>query len=353
MAKPRFAVSHTISGSCVMRLYNVTAAASLDITLSEGVLWTDPIYGTELATTATAPCLLGRIAKALTDSSGDLQTYSKSYGGWTSASYLGGVSVPTFSTVSGTPSIRWQMGDSVCTAAGRRVAERLGIDQISNDPSAGATSISGRIVQGAWTSDRGESGDIDTMQNAYGITNQAYDGTLYTTDIGDALHERVVSLSGVPAAYARSRNNLAVATLAAYDYSFETHIYKWARRGERIRYYADGSTTAATWLSAALAKTSNAVSIAADISLANGDTLWVDGEKMHIVSGAGTTSLVVYRENPVAHVAYAPVSSSFVGTFALANSNGNVNRQGYRPSRRAADDDRWDLDIALVQGKMP
>lgn len=336
-----------------MRLRNTTTSKDLDITIPEGLYWTDPVYSNIGVGVSTDVCLLGRIAYLLTQITNtvDTNTFEKSYG--SAGSYSAGLRTFTLFTTALTDSLRWQMADSACTAEGRRTARRLGISQLANDPTAALICNTGRPIGGIWQPDRGEAGDIDNVQTGFGSVHQAYDGTIYTTDVGEPMHSRVVTIDGLPAGYARTRARVLDLAASGYDYSFESVVWPWISRGEMVRYYADASDATSTYLDTAMTATTTTAKINTAIITANNTPICIDGEWMLVTSGANTTTLTVYRENPVAHVKFAPASTSFVGTFALAADGGNVNRSGYRPRRRALNDDRWDLNIALVQGRTP
>lgn len=351
MVTPLFCCSHTVSGDCKIVFETSTASAmtspsTLTATITDGaVLWTDPLYGYWVNGSDT-PSLVQRLAYQM-DAVDGSDTYGALYSGANNKADVRQAYIYN----GGTRYFRFRLDSSTSTTAGRLVARRLGIRQTANDPATGTQEFYSKAAFGIWSPDRGEAGDIDTEQAGRGYTRQAFDGTLYTTQIGDPTHRRTVTLRGLPSSYARRRGAPADLSLSVYDHSFESYIWPWLARGELLRYYADGSATK-TYVTNAVTSAENTISVFSNDGLSTNTSIWVDGERMTITGISGTT-ITVFRDNPRAHVKYAPVSTAFVGTFAIDDGGGNVNRSGYRPARRGLDDDRFDLEISLVQGRMP
>lgn len=97
--------------------------------------------------------------------------------------------------------------------------------------------------------------------------------------------------------------------------------------------------------------TDTSASVVSGTGLSNQTWVCINGEWAYITSGGGTTTLTLYRPNPVEHSKYDPVSKDFVGTYVLDDSGGNVSMDGFNPTRRQVTSDLWDLDIALVRSE--
>ena len=344
---PRFAVSHTVTGTCTC-MWNNAAGTPQTLTVPAARYWTDPLY-TGLTVAASSPDLLKEIAYLVTNvlAGADLTcTYEE-------ASDLEGIYQGRIVQ----PEAAKPRGDNASnTASGRLVYRRLGIDPVRGYPVTPAATFDTQIIQGVWTPTRGEAGDLDEHQDGYGSVERAFDGTAYTIDIGDPQPRRLVELPALAAAETRRRavfpdiDELGAGS-AYRDYSFETLVWPWLARGELVRYYADQSA-GSTYLTTAMTATStqavfdaNATGFAANVPVC------IDGEWVYLDSlSAGTTwNLWRTSKTPVAHANYSPASTAFVATYALDDSGGNVNRGGYSPSRRGPADDRHDLAIALVR----
>jgi hypothetical protein len=193
-----------------------------------------------------------------------------------------------------------------------------------------------------------ETGDIDEKEEAFSSIVRLGGGGVYTADLGDPLPRRVVSLGALPGRIVNRREPGADNASDSNDsLAFQKLVWRWASRGELLRYYADSAATI-TGLSAALAKNANTCTVLSATGIAANTAICIDGEWCEVTNVGGTT-LTLLRDQPVAHPKYAPVSTDFVGTYALDSDGGNVNMSSFGPARRAVNQDRWDLDIPLVR----
>jgi hypothetical protein len=95
--------------------------------------------------------------------------------------------------------------------------------------------------------------------------------------------------------------------------------------------------------------TATTATVASTTGVVDDSPLWIDGELMTVTNVDSSTQVTVDRFNPVAHGKFAPVSTSFVATYALDNDGGNANAQGFSARRRAYNQDRFDVSIPLVR----
>lgn len=212
------------------------------------------------------------------------------------------------------------------------------------------TDTSGQYAQGvraAW-SVLPESGSTDEVLDGFGAVVRLGGGAVFTGDLGEPLRRRVVTLAGVPGGYVNQRMGFADNDgQDVSDHSFEHLVWRWGALGEMIRYYADRNATNA-YLASAMTATDTSCTLNSGTGFSAGGHVCVDGEWMGITNVAGAV-LTVTRHAPVAHSKYAPASTDFVGTYVLAMDGGNINMRQFAPSRRAVNQDRWDMEIALVR----
>lgn len=345
MPSVRLCVSHTVTGTASLRI-NRSTGAGFTITVPSGTYWTDPVYGTALVQTSS-PCLLGEIAQLLIDAmTGVPLTWTKAY----VTTAVAGIYQARHDT---SETARWRMENAAATAAGRLVARRIGVDPVRAYPEAAADPVDTMLCCGIWEAGRVESADVDEVQDLdTGGVTISDDGTAYALYTGDPTSRRVLSLAGVSSALTRRRARFPdIKDLSStyYDTSYETLIHQWTRRGEKIRLYEDSSKTF-TYLTAAVTATDTTITVASTTGFASDTTVCVDGEWMALISLSSGTTWNVRRHDPVAHSNYAPVGvAAFVATYLLDNDGGNVNRGSFAPARRAYNDDRFDLSVALVR----
>lgn len=329
---PRLALSHTVKGSCVVQ---VTTYGQL--TLPEGVYWTDYLYGS----TRLTPNLLGEFAGQIDD----LTTVSSTAFSW--ANLVGKYSLHAVCDVS----LELEFGHANTTEEMRRTAKRLGFNPLRTTDDLDGSGSFGEygIIEGHWDCPRAEFSKLQEDQDkGNAATSESYSGYTYGFRMGDNLKRYLLRFQSVPEVYVYSRGQVQSGATVEdwpYDLSFESRVYQYLRRGEMVRLYADASATA-TYLTSAMTATAVTCVVQSATGIVLGDIIWVDGEEMTVEDVVGTT-LTVMRPNPIAHPAYAPVSKDFVATYVLDTDGGNVNMQEFAPARRAHNQARYDLDIAL------
>ena len=195
---------------------------------------------------------------------------------------------------------------------------------------------------------RPAAGAVDEKAEGFGAVVRLGGGAVITGDLGEPLLRRTVMLEALPGGFVNMRQGAYDWTSTSEsDQSFEHLVWRWASRGELVRYYADRGATN-NYLAAAMTATASSCTLASGTGFTQGGHVCVDGEWMGITNVAGAV-LTVTRHNPVAHPKYAPSSTDFVGTYAMAMDGGNINARQFAPSRRAPNQDRWDMEIALVR----
>jgi len=230
------------------------------------------------------------------------------------------------------------------TANGRTLLTYMGWDPRTSQGAAANVEAQGLRTEWALLP---ESGDVDEKSEGFGAVVRLGGGAVFTGDLGEPMLRRTITLDGIPGGFVNRRQSASDTSTAQMDASFEHLVWRWAAKGEMVRYYADRSATNA-YLTAALTSTAVTCSVSTT-SFANGQSICIDGEWVGVTSGGGTANLTITRHNGVAHSKYAPVSSDFVGTYVLAVDGGNINMRQFDPSRRAVNQDRWDMEIALVR----
>jgi hypothetical protein len=235
--------------------------------------------------------------------------------------------------------------DALTDTNGKRFLLYMGwnpyVDQANAEP------CDAQGCRAEWTT-RPEASDVDERKEGFGSVVRLGGGAVYTGDIGEPLVTRVVSLESVPGGFVHKREGTFDENgPGSGDCSFEYLVWGWAARGELVRYYADRSANN-TWTTTAMTTASQTFDINTTTGVSTGGHVCVDGEWMGVANVAGNT-VTVRRSNPVAHPKYAPASTDFVGTYALAMDGGNINARRFAPSRRAPNQDRWDMEISLVR----
>lgn len=339
--KPLLCVSHTVTGTATIRA--VLSGVSRDITISEGVYWTDPTLSD--VTIASDVNDLGAAVvykmEAAQTAAGAAAINSTVIYTPITTTYSSGFYAPTMEpaiTVATDPT------NAATTTAGKSVIARLGGNLLaSNTWDDASFDGTGGVLFGTWCPQRGESGDVDERDEGYGVAVRSHAGAAYSFNLGASQASRLVSLRSLRGdlVHARSEARLTFGT-----YSLKSHVWRYAQAGEKIRYYADVSSTR-TYLTTALTATTATVVVKSTTGLTAAEAIWCDGERMHIVSVDSGTQLTVFRDSPVAHAKYAPVSDSFVATYVLSESSGTINMEGYEPERPDVRADLWDVDVGL------
>lgn len=334
---PRLCQGLVVTGTTNINfLGNIT---SYTVSIPQGTYWNDPIYSS--VTASDNPDALGQL-RYLIDAIDTGATYTSA---WVAPTVDGDFNCYKDNYISrsaGTFNIR---GSNAGTnTAGQRFLRFVGYDGGSdygsftvNYPNMG-TAIYDPL--------RGESGDMEETSTGFGTTGRTVGGVAYGYDVGAPLLSRMITMT-MPGKNVRRRANSA--SPSAYVMTdFESLMWPWLSRGNPVRYYADGKTAAnSTYLTAAMTATSTTCTTSAVLPTSYRAQICIDGEWCRVQAGAGTTTLTLLRDQPVAHGAYAPISTDFVGTYVLAQSGGNINMRGFNPSRRAVNQDRYDMAIAL------
>jgi hypothetical protein len=317
------------------------------ITVPEGLYWNDPVYGGSQLTYS----LQGRVAALMDAEEGAAY--------WTvSPTGAGGSS----GIVSWTETVELNLSDitpATCNAEGKRVLQRLGLS-----PSRVTTpfegSWDGGAPEGLW--DTGDNNGnyraernvtFPGVQRERGGVLVGFSGRAWPATVGAEEERRVITLEAVPRVAVRDEVgavNVGYSGGPSDDFTLYTLFWRWASRGELVRVYSDKDATK-TYVTSAVTEAATTISVASGTGLANDDVIWVDGERMLIISGGGTTTLTVERPNATTHSAGAPVSDAHVATYALDADGGNVNLLDFAPVRRAYNDPRYDVEIALVRAK--
>lgn len=248
--------------------------------------------------------------------------------------------------MSGADTLQVLAANASTTDTGRTFLSYLGWDWYT-DTTASATPTA-QSFAAFFKSPLGEAGDVDEKMEGFGSVVRLGGGAVYTGDLGESLLRRVVTFAAMPGRLVNQREPAADNTTTNNSVAMYHLLWRWLSRGELVRYYADDSASNKTGLDAALAKNASTCTVINAGTIAIGDQICIDGEWVDITNVAGST-LTMYRANPVAHPKYAPVCSDFVGTYALAMDGGNVNARQFAPSRRAPNQDRWDMEISLVR----
>lgn len=338
---PRLCLSHTVKGTCSVKVTGVGPLA----TLAEGVYWTDRIYD---GLTTCPPDLFTAFALALDTAAG------------TDTAFIWDNSELNYSiaTTCDTPATTLEFGHASTTAEARRLAKRLGFNPIATTAdldNAGNERRHG-AVEGYWESPRGEFSKLqEDLGDGNAASSAAWSGYTYGFRLGESLRRYLLRLQSVPELYTHSRGaehqvqSGFDAVSYPYDLSFEARVYQYLKRGEMVRLYADAAASH-TSLASAMTALSNTAVVNNGSIITAGTNIWVDGECMYVESKAVNT-LTVWRPNPESHLAYSPVSTDFVATYVLDTDGGNVNLRDFPPVRRAHNQNRYDLDIALIRSK--
>jgi hypothetical protein len=333
---PDFCCSHTVKGTATVQMTGTSYSGP--VTVPEGVYWNDPIYGQS----PTPPSLGARLMSlmdALNASTTSINLFDNNtieYGAY---------------TLTNDTNLALNMAHANVTAEGRRIAKRIGINGLVTTllDNAGNEKYHG-VPEGYWF--YRSRAEASKMQEDQDDGNAGYSesdsGFGFTFRMGNPAKSYLLGLRSVPETYTWSRGQVQSGLDVAsnpYDLSFEARVWQYLARGEMVRIYTD-STATRTYTTAAMTAASTSVTVSSGTGLATGDKVCIDGEWCYVSNKAGTT-LTLYRDNPVSHPAYAPLSKDFVATYCLATDGGNVNLRSYKPARRALNQARYDMDIAL------
>lgn len=330
---PQLACSHTVRGTCSVRIDTATTDAT--VTVPEGRYWLDPF-------TAGAANDLADVFADLVDASAATVTgFTATYNTSASPAYL-------IALAASAGDATLLMTSALNTQSGRDLVSALGFDPCADslNVSSGNTRTSLHGIA-AWYPDRGESGSIDETWEGFGSVLRTVGGAVYTADLGDPLPKRLVSFRGLAGEYTQAR---PLGSYAPSYFGFGEVLWPALARGEFVRYYADRSATK-THLTSAMTATATTMAVAERTGFIATQQVCVDGEWVYVVSGTGTGAgtLTVRRRRPVAHASGSPVAADFVGTYTLDDGSGDVSRRGFFPNRRAPNQDRWDFDIGLIR----
>lgn len=341
-------MSYTVPSNTSLVMERASAVQQT-ITLVEGTrTWTDWVYGTNKVDS----CLLGYFA-TLCDTAFSL-TFTKAYNSATPAPSP--FRVWELNTSTGMVS---RADAAATTTHGRELCTRLGWDPARRYfPTTYPDPLTSRLLKGIWGPLRGHSGPADDRGDGFGVTQEAYDGTVYTIDLGPRLKRRSLVFDGLPVAYVRKRMTWPSpyidedALLA--DYSFETVMDDAGlNAGELVRLY-DDSAAACGYLEAALSATQTSASVRVTSGTFAEDTLaCINGEVVYIydITGSGPSyTWELLRDAPRSHAVGAPFSAKRVNTYA-PSGRGKISRSTFDPERKQLNADRWRLEIELVEAR--
>ena len=336
--RPLLCCSHTVRGTATIAVLQSLGADT--ITVPEGTYWTDP------AALNQPSDLLKVFADLFLSTFGAGNGLASSYSpmavaGTNSRGYW------AYYEPSDVTNHEAYFGDAQTTAEGRRLARRLGLPVLT---SSGVLNGDFGTVEGIWGPTLAEFGSLQRPHyDGNGGLNPSWDGHVFPYSVGEPLRRYTLRFDGLLEAEVWAKGLVQAGTNATNHMAFETTIFQHLRRGELLRLYEDRDAELNTVLTVAMTATATSCTVAAS-GIDATDVIWVDGECMRVTgtSGGGVV-LTVQRDAPVAHPVGAPVSTAFVGTFALAEGGGDVNFGGYDPKRREYFDSRQDVDIPLVQ----
>lgn len=340
MGYPLLCASHTVRGTCTIGTIRGTGA-NATITLLEGVYWTDPftaghnsniIEAVKDLLEAADPGTYGMEASYLPQTFGRYTSFWEATGGGTGKFRPAGANTE-----------------------GLRVYQRLGVSRTRDSATTFGATVEGGAVYGVWAP--GNRAEVmpswaHTQDNNTASSNQAWGGRSWSYSTGEPVRRRLMELQQVDRAYVKSETGLInVGTVDDDDdFSFETLMWPYLARGEMVRVYSDRSATT-TYLTADVSASATSIAVASGTGIANGDTIWLDGERIWVVSGGGTATLTVERPDAWAHDSGAPVSKAHVATYVLDEDGGDVNIRSFTSARRGSNQTRYDMSIALVQTK--
>jgi len=338
MPVPLLVCSHTVRGTCTIGWTGAQTSSPETTTLPVGVYWNDPIYGTSKT---LAYSLQGKVAALMdVEEGGSIWTITPNpppfIGFWDEAAGFGGGTI--------TP--------ATCNAEGKRVLQRLGLSP-STSTLVNGTYDTG-FYHGIWSPYDGTNSRKERNTSFPDVPRErggaliGFNRRSWPATIGTGSGSRVIVLDTVWRDLVRDEvGRVNRGTDSDSDHTLFTLFWKWASRGEFVRVYSDKDATK-TYVTAAVTAAATSISVASGTGIANDDVIWLDGERMLVTSGGGTTTLTVERPAAVAHPAGAPVSKAPVATYTLATDGGNVNLTMFEPERRRTSSPFYNVAIALV-----
>lgn len=340
IVRPILCVSHTVRGACNIDVEIDTGDDTLVI--PEGQYWTDPFgAGNSKDFINVFAGLFASLFAGTNGLGGSYETASPTAGSVNARVYN------SFYEHSSAFAAHVTYGDNAATNdEGRRALRRLGLPVLTTSP---VLEGSFGVIDGVWGPSLAEFGSLQRVQfGATAALNPTWDGHVFPYGVGEPLRRYMLRLDGIP------ENEVWQKGQVQHGHSylrgpFESLIYRYLRQGELLRLYAEGTDAAVTgYVTAAMTKTARTFTVS-NSGLTTNHHVWVDGECMRVTGVSGGVNITVERDEPVAHPAYAPFSTGFVGTFALDETGGDINLETFNPKRREYYDSRQDLDIPLVQ----
>lgn len=338
MAKiPDFCCSHTVKGTASIQMNGGTYTG--DILIPEGVYWTDPIYGLS----ATPPNLGPRVGLEIDNANSSTTVVGN---------YENNAQIYDTYTMCDDAAVSLDFSHANTSEEGRRIAKRIGLNPIglTADFDNGGNERFHGLTEGYWYHpSRAEASKMqEDNEDGNAGYSESWSGFGFSFRLGSPARGYLLSMRSVAEEYVWSRGHVQSGydtSAYPYDLSFEARIWQHLARGEMVRIYTDRSATR-TYTTAAMTKTSGSVTVNSATGIAIGDKVCIDGEWCYVSNVAGST-LTLLRGNPVTHPSYAPLSKDFVATYCLATDDGNVNLRTFAPERRAINQARYDMDIAL------
>lgn len=332
--QPRLCAGIVVTGTCTISV--LVGATPYTITIPAGTYWFDPILtGNAASDTIDA---LGKLTYLIDNV--DAGTYTPAHLSATDGEMQSWAVSITRNAA--TFSIRG--ANAATNTAGKRFLRFLGYDALKDETAAIA--MPSRIAPAIWDPLRGENGSPEDVPDADGVSVRT-STRAFTFDTGEQLLSRVVSFPALKATSVKRRSDSILAS--AQWANFESTMWPWLYSGSPVRYWLDKNAVQNTYLAAAMTAADTTLTIASTSVFLNDTMLCVDGEWMEVHGGGGGagTTITVYRDQPVAHGKYAPVSTDLVATYVLGENAGNVNMRGFNPVRRSEAIDRWDMQVAL------
>jgi hypothetical protein len=335
MGYPVFCASHTVRGTCNVGMVD-GSGVNIQVNIPEGIYWTDSRVGAIKAADSTD--LLGRFAY-LFELADTLYTYTATYN-----SFVAGIAAALWDCgVAGAAKFR----PSGANAEGSRAYKRLGAPPLRTS-SAMAPSLDGGVIHGVWSpGDRKErTASRPPKRPNVGAVMNGFNGQAWPWSLGEEPGNRLMEMRHVDRIYARNETGLINnGTDSDTDFTFESVMWPFLRRGEMVRVYDSEATV--RYLTAALTDVAVVASVNSGTGITNGAAIWIDGEAVQVVSGGGSTTLQIERPNPLPHNKYSPVSTKHMATYVLAPDGGNINLMEFDPPRMAYNQPTYNMMLSL------